>query len=119
MLGVTGQRPPEETYIIRVTNLERTLIDIAVRPFYSGGVHKVLEAYKRAAERVSVEQMATMLQTLDYTYPYHQAIGFYLERSGYYDDASIKLFHEFPKEFDFYLANGMKSTAYSKRAFGN
>lgn len=33
---------------IRVTDLERTLIDIAVRPAYSGGVFEVLEAFKNA-----------------------------------------------------------------------
>ena len=33
----------------RVTGLERTLIDITVRPYYAGGVGEVLEAFRRAA----------------------------------------------------------------------
>src|SRR5262245_60956630 len=38
---------------IRVTNVERTLIDITVRPAYSGGVSEVLKAFKLAREHVS------------------------------------------------------------------
>ena len=44
-----------------VTKLERTLIDIAVRPVYAGGVFQVLEAYKQAKDQVSVN---TLLATL-------------------------------------------------------
>ena len=40
---------------IRVTSIERTLIDITVRPTYAGGVYQVLEAYRAAKERLSVE----------------------------------------------------------------
>lgn len=36
-----------------VTILERTLIDIAVRPYYVGGPGNVLEAYKAAADQLS------------------------------------------------------------------
>src|SRR5208283_1440675 len=32
---------------LRATKLERTLIDIVVRPAYAGGVYQVLEAYRR------------------------------------------------------------------------
>ena len=36
---------------IRLTNIERTLIDIAVRPVYSGGVFEVLKAYRLAKDK--------------------------------------------------------------------
>jgi hypothetical protein len=36
---------------LRVTGLERTLIDLAVRPSYAGGVFQVLEAYRGAKSR--------------------------------------------------------------------
>lgn len=67
---------------IRVTDLERTLIDIAVRPAYSGGVFEVLEAFKNALKDVDLNILDHYLNQLDYIYPYHQLIGFYLEKAG-------------------------------------
>jgi hypothetical protein len=97
----------------RVTNIERTLIDIAVRPIYSGGVDEVLKAYGRARDVVSVNRLAAMLQKLGYIYPYHQVVGFYLERAGYKANL-LELLRRFPMEFDFYLAHNIKNTEYVK-----
>lgn len=100
---------------LRLTSLERTLIDITVRPAYSGGVGEVIEAFRRASDRVRVNKLVAMLNKMDFVYPYHQAIGFYLERSGAYSDTLMKLLRRKPFEFDFYLTYGMKQPAYSER----
>jgi hypothetical protein len=101
---------------LRLTDVERTLIDIAVRPFYAGGVAEVLKAYERAAPHVSVNRLAAMLRKLGYIYPYHQAVGFYLEAAGEYKRSALELFHaRFEYEFDFYLTYGMKETQYVPR----
>jgi hypothetical protein len=97
---------------IRVTNLERTLIDIAVRPAYSGGVGEVVKAYERAKETVSVNKLNAMLKKLKFIYPYYQAIGFYMEKAGY-RDAQLKLMKAHPFEFDFYLSYGMQEKEYA------
>jgi predicted transcriptional regulator of viral defense system len=68
---------------VDATRIERTLIDITVRPGYAGGVSEVLEVYKRAKDSVSVQVLLATLKKLDYIYPYHQSIGFYMERAGY------------------------------------
>jgi predicted transcriptional regulator of viral defense system len=99
---------------IRVTDVERTLIDITVRPVYSGGVFEVLKAYRLAKEKVSVNKLTAMLKRLNYVYPYHQAVGFYLERAGRYKDSSIGLLRKFGMKYDFYLTHQMKDTSYSK-----
>jgi hypothetical protein len=96
---------------VRVTNVERTLIDIAVRPVYSGGVDEVLKAYRLAEEKVSVNRLAAILQKLGFIYPYHQVIGFYLERAGYKLQL-LDLFRRFPMQFDFYLTHQMLETEY-------
>ncbi|GMU34273.1 MAG: hypothetical protein AMXMBFR20_21450 [Planctomycetia bacterium] len=98
---------------IRLTGIERTLIDVAVRPVYSGGVFEVFKAYRLARETVSVNKLAAMLQKLRFIYPYHQVIGYYLERSGY-RSTQIDLLRRFPMEFDFYLEHNMKQTEYVK-----
>jgi len=99
---------------VRTTGLERTLIDIAVRPFYSGGVFEVLEAYRRARGAVDVELLADTLRALDYTYPYHQAVGFYMERAGFPAE-DLEVLRSFPFEYDFYLTFQTRNPDYSQR----
>lgn len=98
---------------LEVTTIERTLIDIVVRPQYSGDTLEVLNAYKLAKGRVSVNRLRAILKKLDYTYPYHQAIGFYMEKAGY-DEKQLNLLKNIHMEYDFYLTNEMKNTNYSK-----
>jgi hypothetical protein len=107
-LGVT-ELQIDDGSTIQVTNLERTLIDIAVRPIYSGGIAEVANAYRVAAERVSGNRIATYLKSLNYTYPYHQAIGYYMTRAGNYSDSQIGKLRSFPIDFDFYLTYQLKN----------
>ncbi len=100
---------------IHLTDSERTLIDITVRPVYSGGVFEVLKAYRLARAKVSVNKLSAMLQMLNYAYPYHQAVGFYLERAGVYRDSSLALLRKFEMKYDFYLAHAMKDRSYSEK----
>lgn len=76
MAGPAGEQ-------LRVAGLERTLVDIVVRPAYSGGIVEVMQAFETAAARdVDVQRIVDTLQHLDYVYPYHQVIGLMLERGG-------------------------------------
>jgi predicted transcriptional regulator of viral defense system len=99
---------------IDVTRLERTLIDIAVRPAYAGGIYQVLEAYKAAKERISVNTLIATLKKLDYVYPFHQAIGFYMERAGYEAIRTERLL-KLGISLDFYLAHGIKDREYDPK----
>ena len=109
-LGVENVEAMDGSHV-RVTTVERTLIDIAVRPIYSGGVHEVLNAYASARDHVSVNRLGAMLKRLNFTYPYHQAIGFYLERAGCSPE-QLDLLKRFELNFDFYLAHSMGETEY-------
>jgi len=103
--------PASET--LRVTNLERTLIDIVVRPAYAGGTSQVLKAYRAAKERVSVDRLVAILKKLDYVYPYHQPIGFLMQRAGY-SKHGIEQLRALGLGHDFYLAHGMQQPEYSQ-----
>lgn len=113
-LGVVSQETRDasnESARVRTTNLERTLIDAVVRPAYCGGIFEVAKAFEAAKGDLSVNALCAMLQKLAFTYPYHQAIGFYLQRAGY-RESTLDLVRRFPMEFDFYLSHGMTETRY-------
>lgn len=104
-LGVEEKRLPNGE-LLDVTNLERTLIDVTVRPSYAGGVNAVLDTFQRARGRFSIDKLLSILKRLDYVYPYHQAIGFYLEKSGYSQSDWIR-FMKLGIAFKFYLTHGL------------
>jgi hypothetical protein len=97
--------------LLPVTKLERTLIDITVRPAYAGGVYQVLEAYRRAQPDVSTSILLATLKNLDYVYPYHQAIGFYMQRAGY-TPQQYERFRSLGLNYDFYLSHDLRDLAY-------
>lgn len=101
---------------LKTTSLERTLIDITIRPEYSGGVEMVRDAFQNAQSRVSVNRMAEILKRMNTVYPYHQAIGFWLQISGNYSDAQLGIMKRMPQRHDFYLLHGVEreNLSYSK-----
>lgn len=110
-LGVKAFNSETEYY--RYTDLERTLIDIAIRPAYSGGVFEVLEAYRQAKGKVNITKLHQYLQQLDYSYPYHQVIGFYLEKAGYSESEAAPF--ERDTQLNFYLTYNLRAKQFSDR----
>lgn len=110
-LGVEEILGPSEERL-RVTDLERTLVDIAVRPAYAGGLFQVLEAYRTARGRVSTNRLLATLKKLNYVYPYHQSVGFLMERAGY-DRKLVELFKQPGLDYDFYMTHGITNPKYS------
>lgn len=101
--------------IYRMSDLERTLIDISVRPFYSGGVTQVLEAFENAKDRLDPDKIFEYYSKMNYTYPYHQVIGFYLEKAGY-GSRFYQNFLEFDKkELKFYLTYNILHREFSDK----
>ena len=111
-LGVVGIEEPNGG-TLQVTNIERTLIDITVRPFYSDGPEGVQKAYIKAKGKISIDLLISILKKINYVYPYHQAIGFYMQRAGF-ENYALNLLRKMGIEYDFYLDYGMDQTNYSK-----
>ncbi len=110
-LGVEEIAGPESESL-QVTNLERTLIDIVVRPAYAGGTSQVLKAYRAAKDRMAVDRLLVILKKLDYVYPYHQSIGFLMQKAGYPEKSYAKL-RALGLNHNFYLAHGIQQPEYS------
>lgn len=98
-----------------VSDIERTLIDISVRPFYSGGVTQVLEAFVNAKNKMNPKKLFDYYSQLNYTYPYHQVIGFYLEKAGYGEEIYNKFLHFDELYFNFYLTYNILHKEFSKK----
>ena len=99
---------------ITYTDLERTLIDIALRPAYSGGVFEVLEAYVNAREVIDTNKLYNYLNQLNYIYPYHQLIGFYLEKANYEEERYL-MFYENISSLKFYLTYNISNKQYDEK----
>ena len=98
----------------RVTNLERTMLDAVVRPAYCGGVSEVLKAFINSSQtnKFSANKLMMYLKKMDFIYPYHQSIGFFMEKSNSFKASQINLFHNLEKSYKFYLSYGMKDINY-------
>lgn len=89
--GVVRKQPLAFSKKVPTTNLERTLIDIVVRPKYSGGVKEISDAYLRAKEYIDIDKLVQYLKKFNYAYPYYKAVLFFLE-SADYDSTSLDRF---------------------------
>ena len=96
---------------LKTTSLERTLIDVVVRPQYAGGMSNVLSAFRQAKDRISVAEIARLLAKVKYVYPYHQALGFILQRAGVPEEELAPL-KQRAIRLKFYLDYGMNQPAY-------
>jgi hypothetical protein len=106
-LGVVNLHTTEicgQKSLIRVTDLERTLIDMTVRPHYSGGIEVIIEAFRAARARVDTVKLASYLERLRYVYPYHQAIGWYMTAANF-EQHQIAPISSIPRLRNFYLIN--------------
>lgn len=99
---------------IKYTDVERTLIDISLRPAYSGGVFEVLEAYVNARDVIDTNKLYYYLNQLNYIYPYHQLIGFYLEKANY-EEKRYLMFYEKISSFKFYLTYNISNKQYDEK----
>jgi len=99
---------------VTYTDLERTLIDIAIRPAYSGGVFEVLEAYIKAKDLADTNKIYKYLNQLNYSYPYQQLIGFYLEKAGY-EENRFNMFYNNVSKLNFYLTYNISNKVFNDK----
>jgi predicted transcriptional regulator of viral defense system len=100
--------------VLNVTGVERTLIDIVVRPSYAGGAREVLAAFIAAKNRASIDRLVQTLARLDHTYPYHQAIGFFMDRAGFHEE-TLERIANIGIRWKFYLDYQMEAPLFNER----
>jgi len=93
----------------RVAGVERALIDAVVCPQYSGGVSSIPDYFKHARGKIDVRTFINIYRELDFIYPYFQAIGFFLERTGMPEIAAA-VRAEFTPKNKFYIDHSAKAS---------
>jgi predicted transcriptional regulator of viral defense system len=96
---------------LRCTSLERTLIDCVVRPQYVGGISTLANALPTVISQISTQELVSLLAQTKYVYPYHQSVGFLLQRAGM-SPTQLEPLRRLPRRFKFYLDYGMKRSLY-------
>jgi len=74
----------------------------------------VLDAFRGAKGRARIPVIVSTLKKLGYVYPYHQSIGFLLERAGF-DPNKLEPLRALGMNFDFYLVHGMREKDYDPK----
>ena len=106
---ITKQYPAQAKEVtIRLTSVERTLLDSLISPHYSGGIATVMKAY--SSKTLDVEALKTLYRKISPIYPYWQSIGFVLEKLGKVSEADLweKWFRD-DKAMPFFLEHEAKS----------
>ncbi|MEB6613485.1 type IV toxin-antitoxin system AbiEi family antitoxin domain-containing protein [Staphylococcus pasteuri] len=100
----------------KYTNLERTLLDILMRPSYSGGIKEVITIFFKAKDDLSINKLYKYIKKMDPIYPYHQSLGFILEYIGL-NGKLVDMIEKLGCYYDFYLDYNMdlKNCNYSKK----
>ncbi|TAM45819.1 MAG: hypothetical protein EPN55_07380 [Gammaproteobacteria bacterium] len=93
---------------IRITGLERTLLDCISAPENAGGIANAVDAMRRAADRIEIGTLIELYTKLHFKYPHWQRVGLLLDRlvSPTYAE-KWKSHFGIPKH-KFYLAKGYK-----------
>jgi hypothetical protein len=103
----------EKRKYFSLSSIERTLIDLTVRPAYGGGSVTILEIYKKAIPAFTIGNIFKLLDRLSYKYPYHQSVGFYLSLAGYNNQQELNKLKKMGMDYTFYLDYEMTDTIYS------
>lgn len=100
----------------KYTDLERTLLDILMRPGYSGGIKEVIDIFSNSKTKLSINRLYKYIKKMDPIYPYHQSIGFILEYIGL-EGKLVDMFNKLGCQYDFYLDYNMdiEKCSYSKK----
>jgi predicted transcriptional regulator of viral defense system len=98
---------------IPATSLERTLIDIVVRPSYAGSIHQIFDALRAARERVSVRKLLAIRDQLNHTYPYAQSLGFLMQLADY-NTEDLDLLRSRITNYKFYVVHGIKNREFDQ-----
>ncbi len=105
-LGVINKK--HKGYNLEYTGIERTLVDIVVRPQYSGGIQNIQKAFVNASGQFSVDKLITILKKIGHKYPYHQAIGYFMQKSNKYKEEELMKIKDLGINYVFYLEYGHK-----------
>lgn len=89
-------------YNLFINSIEKTLLDITVRPSYLKDWKELIKIYRNSINKININKFIEVFKEANYIYPYHQSIGFLLESTGHSLD-TYEYFYSLPKKNDFFI----------------
>lgn len=84
-----------------VSSVHRAFVEMIIHVQYFKSFETVIEIFKPLKNRLDVKRIFKVLEIFDLIYPYHQLIGFSLEKVGFYKN-DLDLFKKQVSDLKFY-----------------
>lgn len=95
---------------LRVSTIERVLIEAVLAPGRCGGIESVLQIYRAAATSgVSTNALMRLLRGHDLLYPYAHAVGWLMEMAGF-GPRALSVVRREMSPLDFFLVRGERAS---------
>lgn len=98
---------------IRVSSIERTLIEMVINVQYFRNSKEIINVFSRIKHHIKVDSVFKILEEFNLIYPYFQSLGFFLEKIGFKKEELFE-FKDNISEFDFYTDKAQKEYIYNE-----
>lgn len=107
----TGDYGVVEVDDVRVSSVNRALVEMIVNVQYFRNSRELIEVFKKIKNQINVAEVYEVVKRFDFIYPYFQSIGYILEEIGF-SKKELIAFKEKISVFDFYTDKAINSYDY-------
>ena len=86
---------------IKVSSVSRALVEMVVNVQYFRNTKELISVFKKIKSNIDIDEVFDIVEKFDFIYPYHQSIGYILEKIGFKREKLYK-FKECVSKLNFY-----------------
>lgn len=95
----------------KVSSINRVLVEMIINIQYFQSSENIIQIFRPIKDKLDLLKIFTLLNKLNYIYPYYQSLGFFLEKIGF-SKKELKIFKNETSKFDFYTEKLKESYLY-------